>query len=103
MLALEIRVNGGEPVVVGADILMVQLRRFEARNQHSLLAFGADDLYRYKWLDKDMQDGDKVSIRVVEVDKDQILPSPQTEKCDLERNKRLYEELKHELQDKLLI
>ena len=103
MLALEIRVNGDEPIVVGADTLMVQLRRFEPRNEHSLLAFGADDSFHYKWLDEAMQNGDKVSIRVVEVDKDQISPSPRKEKCDREWMKRRYEELKQELQDKQLI
>lgn len=103
MLALEIRINGGEPMVVGADILMVQSRRFEARNQHSLLAFGADDSFHYKWLDKDMQNGDKVSIRVVEADKDRISPSLRKEKRDRERIKRHYEELKRELQEKQLI
>lgn len=103
MLALEIRINDSKPLIVGADILMVDLSRIETHDKHSLLAFGADDAFRYIWIDKKMEDGDRVFIRVVEVDKDDVSPPSHIEKSDRERMKSIYEKLKLELQDKQLL
>ena len=55
MLALEIKINDGKPLVVGADILFVSIDRIETRDNHSLLAFGANDSNHYRWLDEHMQ------------------------------------------------
>lgn len=103
MLALEIRINESKPLVIGADILLVYLNRIETRDDHGILASGADDAFRYKWIDKEMKDGDKVFIRVVDVEKDEISSPFETNKCDREEMKQRFEKLKKELQDKQLL
>lgn len=104
MLALEIHINDGKPLVVGAeDITYAFLTRNNIRNVHSILVGGADDAFRYRWMDEDMQDGDKVFIRVVEVDKDKVSSPSEIERNDRERMKLYFEKLEKELQDKQLL
>lgn len=50
-----------------------------------------------------MKDGDKVFIRVVDVEKDEISSPFETNKCDREEMKQRFEKLKKELQDKQLL
>jgi hypothetical protein len=54
-------------------------------------------------MNEDMQNGDKVFIRVVEVDKDEVSSPLVIEKSGRERMKRYFEELKKELQGKNLL
>ena len=103
MLALEICINDSKPLVVGADILFVDLNRIETRDDHRILAFGADDAFRYIWIDKEMKDGDRVFIRVVDVENDRISSPFEIKKCDREELKQRFEKLKKELQDKQLL
>lgn len=102
MLALEIQINDGKPLVVGTeDITYAFLTRNNIRNVHSILVGGSDDAFQYKWLDKIMQDSDRVLIRVVEVDK--VAPPFEMEKNNRERMKQYFNQLKKELQDKQLL
>lgn len=104
MLALEIQINNGKPLVIGAENLTYAfLTRDEKRDAHSILVGGADDVFRYRWMDEEMQDGDKVFIRVVEVDKDELSSPFEIEKSNRERMKRYFEKLEKELQDKQLL
>ena len=104
MLALEIQINDGNPLVVGAENLTFAfLTRDKIRDAHSVLVGGADEAFRYRWMDEEMQDGDKVFIRVVEVDKDEVSSPFEIEKNNRERMKRYFEKLKKELQDKQLL
>lgn len=104
MLALEIRINDGKPLIVGAENLTyVFMSRIMTNDKHSMMIGGADDAFRYSWMNEDMQNGDKVFIRVVEVDKDEVSSPLVIEKSDRERMKRYFEELKKELQGKNLL
>ena len=104
MLALEIRINDGEPIVAGNESLTyVHISRILTRDAHCVAVTGADDANRYTWIDEDMQDGDKVFIRVIEVDKDEVSSPSEIRKCDRERMKREFERLKQELQEKRLL
>lgn len=104
MLALEIQINDGKPLVVGAENLTFAFfTRDEKRDEHSVLVEGADDVFRYRWMDEDMQNGDKVFIRVVEVDKDKVSSPFEMERNDRERMKLYFEKLEKELQDKQLL
>ena len=104
MLALEIRINDGKPLIVGTENLTyVFMSRIMTRDKHSMAVGGADDAFRYSWMNEDMQNGDKVFIRVVEVDKDEVSSPLIIEKSDRERMKRYFEELKKELQGKNLL
>lgn len=104
MLALEIQINESNPLVVGTEgFTCVHINRNGRYDMHSISVGGADDSLRYKWIDEEMQDGDRVLIRVVEVDKDDVSPPFKIEKIDRERMKLIYEKLKLELQDKQLL
>ena len=104
MLALEIQINDSNPLVVGTeDFTYVHISRNRTSDMHFISVGGGDDSLHYKWLDEEMQDGDRVFIRVVEVDKDDVSLPSQIEKRDRERMKLIYEKLKKELQDKQLL
>lgn len=104
MLGLEIRINDEKPLVVGGESLIyVFLTRIASRNKHDMAVGGADDAFHYKWMNADMQDGDKVFIRVVEVDKEDVSSPAKIEKRDRERMKQDFERLKKELQEKRLL
>ncbi len=105
MLAFEIQRNGHDPLTVAADNLAtVRLSYGVAkRDVDSVLVFGADDVALYTWLDEKAQQGDKVRVRLVDVDKDKI-SSPQSikRKCHEEMQQE-FERLEKELQGKQLL
>ena len=104
MLALEIQINDGKPLVVGAEgITYAFLTRNNIRNVHSILVGGSDDAFRYKWFDKIVQGGARVLIRVVEVDKEKVASPFEVGKNNRERMKQYFNQLKKELQDKQLL
>lgn len=104
MLGLEIRINDSESIVAGNESLIhVSISRILKRDAHYVAVTGADDANSYIWIDEDMQDGDKVFIRVVEVDKEDVSSPAKVEKRDRERMKREFERLKQELQEKQLL
>lgn len=68
-----------------------------------MLVAGADDAFSYIWIDKKMQNRDKILIRIVNVDKDEVSSPFKTEKRNREYMKQTFEELKQELLNKQLL
>lgn len=100
MLALEIHINDSEHFTVAADNLaFVDLNYGISK----LEICGADDSYFYVWVDKTIQKGDKLFVRLVDVDKDKISSPQKATKRDREKMKQVFEKLKSELQEKQLI
>ncbi len=105
MLALEIQINGSELFIVVAENLAgIQLSYgVSKRDLDSVLVFGADYASRYTWLDMKAKNGDKVIVRIVDVDKDKLSSPLKINKRDRKQVMREYERLKMELQDRQMI
>ena len=92
MLALEIRINDGKPLIVGAENLTyVFMSRIMTRDKHSMAVGGADDAFRYSWMNEDMhisfkggdlQLGDEIYVEFADVEKSP-LPIWQETHCSL--------------------
>lgn len=101
MLALEIHINDSEHFIVSADNLAFVNILYGISNNVSI--HGADDSCLYTWAEKAIQKGDKILVRVVDVDKDKISSPQITKMNDREKMKRVFEQLKLELQNRQLI
>lgn len=105
MLALEIRLSSGEHLVIAAEnVVYIKASYGESeRPMDFVYAGGVDDSCSYRWLCKTPQKGDKLLVRVVDVDKEAVSAPQRIEKKD---RKELEEECKHletELKNKQLI
>ena len=61
------------------------------------------NLYNYVWMNKAIQKGDKILVRIVDVDKDKISFPQIAQIKDRSKLKQEFEKLKLELQNKQLI
>ena len=105
MLEFEISINDSKPLIVSSELLaFAKICYGNAElNLDSILVSGADEASRYTWLYQVASIGDKIRIKVVDVNKDEI-SSPQTIKNkDREQMTKQFYQLKQELQDKHLL
>ena len=105
MLALEVKINDDEHFTVSTENLTTVHVMYgtEKRDVDSVVIFGGDDSATYIWRNKALQKGDKIVVRVVDVDKEQVSPPHNVRMKDREKMKREYERLKVELQNKHLL
>lgn len=106
MLALEISINDSEPFVVTANNCVLVSLSYginPIRNLDFISVFGADDAFSYTWLDKKVQNGEKVLIRVVEVEKSRLTIPMRILKKNRKEIIIEFERLKKELQNKQLL
>ncbi len=105
MLAFEIHINDRDPLIVAADNLTtIRLSYGVAKcDVDSVSVFGADDAALYTWLDEKAQRGDKIRVRVVDVDKDKISSPQSIKRKSREELQQAFERLEQELQSKQLL
>ncbi len=105
MLAFEIHINDRDPLIVAADnFTTIRLSYGVAkRDVDSVSVFGADDATLYTWLDEKAQQGDKVRVRLVDVDKDKISSPQSIKRKSREELQQAFERLEQELQSKQLL
>ena len=106
MLAFEISINNCEPITVTTDdVVCINLSYGvnPKRNSDLAMIFGADDAFFYTWHDERVQNGDKILIRVVDVDAHNLTIPQRVRKKNRERMKQEFERLKIELQNKQLL
>lgn len=105
MLALEVNINNCERFIVSAEnsTTVHVMYGVAKRDIDSVVIFGADDSATYIWRNKALQKGDKIVVRVVDVDKEQVSSPQNVMMQDREKMKQEYEQLKMELQNKHLL
>lgn len=100
MKALEIKINDDEPIIVASENVTFANFTF-GFTIDQIVVKGSDALHFNTWVDRKPKIGDKVMIKVVETDElSPIASSKYRERTDV---KRMYEQLKLELQEKGLI
>lgn len=102
MIGLEIIINDQKPIIAASDSLVfMDLSYGYSFDQISVM--GGDDLRILTWFNGKPKKGDKVVVRIVEIDIDKV--SPVIKVMDRDRNeiKELYERYEVELQNKGLI
>lgn len=106
MLALEISVNDSTTTVVAADnhlLASINCGSSDRNELDRISVFGWDDASSYTWLDEKIQNGDKILIRVIEVEKDKVSSPKRMNMKNREWMKQEFERLKMELQNKHLL
>ncbi len=105
MLAFEIQINDRDPLIVSADnFTTIRLSYGVAKcDVDSVSAFGAEDMALYTWLDEKARQGDKVRVRLVDVDKDKVSSPQSIKRKSREDLKQEFERLEKELQSKQMI
>jgi phosphoenolpyruvate-protein kinase (PTS system EI component) len=105
MLALDIHINDREHFIVHADNLAYISLSYgvSVYNNDYVSIRGTNDLYNYVWMNKAIQKGDKILVRIVDVDKDKISFPQIAQIKDWNKLKQEFEKLKLELQNKQLI
>lgn len=105
MLALEVKINNDEHFTVSAEnwTTVHVMYGVAKRDIDSVAIFGWDDSATYVWRNKALQKGDKIVVRVVDVDKERVSFPQNVRMKDREKMKQEYEQLKMELQNKHLL
>lgn len=99
MKALEIKINDDEPIIVASE--NVTFANFTFGFTIDQIVVKGSDALHFTWVDRKPKIGDKVMIKVVETDElSPIASCKYRERTDV---KRMYEQLKLELQEKGLI
>lgn len=100
MKALEIRINDQEPIIAATDNLTFVNLTYGYRSDR-IVIMGNDILHYLTWYDAKPEKGDKILIKIIEVD--EISPVILMKDCDRNEIKKRYEQLKLELQEQGLI
>lgn len=100
MKALEVIINDGESIIAASESVTFVNLTFGFTIDR-IVVKGSDALHFNTWVDRKPKIGDKVIIKVVETDElSPIASRKYRERTDV---KRMYEQLKLELQEKGLI
>ena len=105
MLALKIRINKLDPMIIAADnhILVDFTYGVSAPCPDNALIIGTDDFNRYTWYDEKPQHNDEIDIQVVDIDHTQVSFPYKVKKHSIDRLKKEYEILRKELENKGII
>ena len=105
MLALEVKINDDEHFTVSTEYSTTVhvMYGIAKRDIDSVVIFWGDDSATYIWRNKTLQKGDKIVVRVADMDKGQVSSPQNVMMKDREKMKQEYEQLKMELQNKHLL
>ena len=101
MIGAEIIFNEKESVTIGTYNFAYIFISCGSKTGDWMLATGNNFKERYTWIDKPLQTGDKIKIRIVETE--QTSQPLITQQSDRKKMKARYEQLKDELKEKGLI
>lgn len=103
MIGFEVTINNQPPLLIAAErhVFIRLCNRNGKRGLDDMMIRGWNDSEMFYWIDRKPQKGDRVRVRVVEIES--ASPAQETQKKDREKMKERYEQLKKELTEQGLL